>query len=227
MNKKIIIADTNEIFSEGLRNILSAQDDYTICAKVNNDEGLLNQVKIHQPDLVLIDYSSGNITLDTVSKIRLNFPDIQFIGITNYFSGQEIVNAWKSGVMSHLQKRCSVKELNDAIKATLKGEQFFCGQLVENLQHENIDVNQFEKHAEELKQVNLSERELEIIKLIAEGYTNAQIAVVLYISNHTVNTHRKNIMKKIGVNNTAGIVMYAVKMKLVQPEKFSFTPGSE
>jgi len=88
-------------------------------------------------------------------------------------------------------------------------------------------VNQFEKHAEEFEQVNLSDRELEIIKHIAEGYTNAQIAVVLYISNHTVNTHRKNIMKKIGVNNTAGIVMYAVKMKLVHPEKFSFAPADD
>lgn len=227
MSKKIIIADNNEIFSEGLKNILSEKNEFDVCALGKNDEQLISQAKQHHPDIVIVDYSSDNITLESIAEIRLYSSDIQFIGITNYFSGQEIVNAWKSGIISHLQKRCSIKELKDAIKATLKGEQFFCGQLVENLQHENIDVNQFEKHAEELKTVNLSERELEIIKLIAEGYTNAQIAVVLYISNHTVNTHRKNIMKKIGVNNTAGIVMYAVKMKLVQPEKFSFTPDSE
>ena len=71
--------------------------------------------------------------------------------------------------------------------------------------------------------ISLSEREQEVIKMIAEGYTNAQIAEKIFLSNHTVNTHRKNIMRKLGVNNTAGIVMYAVKTQLVSPNKFLFT----
>jgi DNA-binding CsgD family transcriptional regulator len=72
--------------------------------------------------------------------------------------------------------------------------------------------------------VNISERELEIIKLIAEGYTNVEIAEKLFLSPHTVNTHRKNILQKLGINNTAAIVMYAVKTNLVSPNKFLFAP---
>lgn len=227
MKIKITIADSNEIYTEGLKNVLSTHEDFDVIATASSNDELIDSVEKDQPNIVLIDYDAKGFSMDVVSNIQLMYPNIQFIGITNYFSGQEIINAWKSGVLSHLQKRCSVKELEEAIQATVTGEQFFCDQLVVNLQHEKIDVKQFEKHAEEYEQLNLSDREMEIIKLIAEGYTNAQIAVVLYISNHTVNTHRKNIMKKIGVNNTAGIVMYAVKMKLVQPEKFSFSPSDE
>jgi DNA-binding CsgD family transcriptional regulator len=72
--------------------------------------------------------------------------------------------------------------------------------------------------------VSISDRELEIIKLIAEGYTNNEIAEKLFLSHHTVNTHRKNILQKLGVNNTASIVMYAVKTQLVSPNKFLFSP---
>ena len=85
-----------------------------------------------------------------------------------------------------------------------------------------IDIENIETDEFIIDNVDLSERELQIIGQIAEGYTNAQIAGVLYISQHTVNTHRKNIMKKLGVNNTAGIVMYAVKTNLVKPYQFNF-----
>ena len=73
----------------------------------------------------------------------------------------------------------------------------------------------------------ISKRESEIIVLISEGFTNTQIAEKLFLSSHTVNTHRKNIMSKLGVKNTAGIVMYAVKMNLISPNKFLFTSESE
>jgi DNA-binding CsgD family transcriptional regulator len=82
-----------------------------------------------------------------------------------------------------------------------------------------MDIKEFNCEA-----VNISERELEIIKLIAEGYTNVEIAEKLFLSPHTVNTHRKNILQKLGINNTAAIVMYAVKTNLVSPNKFLFAP---
>ena len=90
------------------------------------------------------------------------------------------------------------------------------------MRDESIDISSVKSENFIFENVELSERESQIISLIAEGYTNTQIAVILYISNHTVNTHRKNIMKKLGVNNTAGIVMYAVKVNLVKPYQFNF-----
>ena len=91
----------------------------------------------------------------------------------------------------------------------------------------SIDVNDLDFDSFTCEAVVISDRENEIIKLIAEGNTNTQIADFLFLSNHTVNTHRKNIIAKLGVKNTAGIVMYAVKTNLVSPNKFLFSPEIE
>ena len=105
---------------------------------------------------------------------------------------------------------------------TYKGNRFFCGQILETIHKANIDVDDIDCDALSCEPLSLSEREMEIITLIAEGYTNTQIADMIFLSTHTVNTHRKNIMGKLGVKNTAGIVMYAVKTNLVTPNKFLF-----
>ena len=90
-----------------------------------------------------------------------------------------------------------------------------------------INVNDLDFDSFTCEAIVLSERENEIIKLVAEGNTNNKIAEMLFLSSHTVNTHRKNIMSKLGVKNTAGIVMYAVKMNIVSPNRFLFTPNTE
>jgi DNA-binding NarL/FixJ family response regulator len=125
-----------------------------------------------------------------------------------------------------VKKDCELSEILDAVKETKKGNRFFCGQLLETIQRANIDVHDIDVDGFTCEAVILTERETEIIKLIAEGLTNIQIADLLFLSTHTINTHRKNIMGKLGVRNTAGIVMYAVKTELVHPNKFLFAPNA-
>jgi DNA-binding CsgD family transcriptional regulator len=105
---------------------------------------------------------------------------------------------------------------------TAKGNKFFCGKILETINKSNLDVDDIDHGLLTCDPVLMSDRENEIIVLIAEGYTNDQIAEMLFLSKHTVNTHRKNILFKLGVKNTAGIVMYAVKTQLVSPNKFLF-----
>jgi DNA-binding NarL/FixJ family response regulator len=104
---------------------------------------------------------------------------------------------------------------------------FFCGQILETISEANLDVEDIDIDAFSCEAVVISKREGEIITFIAEGYTNTQIAEKLFLSAHTINTHRKNIMSKLGVKNTAGIVMYAVKSNLISPNKFLFTSESD
>jgi DNA-binding NarL/FixJ family response regulator len=126
-------------------------------------------------------------------------------------------------VKSYIKKDCDVAEIVEAVYETGKGTKFFCGQILETIQKASIDVNDTDLDSFTCAPVLLTERESEIIVWISEGYTNVQIAEKLFISNHTVNTHRKNIMSKLGVKNTAGIVMYSVKTGLVKPNKFLFS----
>ena len=124
--------------------------------------------------------------------------------------------------MSYVKKDCDVGEILNAVKETGRGNKFFCGQILETIQRASIDVNDIDFESFSCEPIVLSERELGIIIHIAEGLTNTQIAEQLFLSPHTVNTHRKNIMAKLGVKNTAGIVMYAVKTNLISPNKFLF-----
>lgn len=224
MSIKLLIADGSELIRLGLHAMFDKMKEVEVIGEATSSKELLAMVDDLDPDIVLIDYSSKEFSIDIVPKIGLKNTKVRFVGITPYNSGRTVVSALRVGVDSHVKKDCSVLEITNAVLATAKGEKFFCAELVELMRGEKIDVDDVDFETLSIEPVSLSDRELEIIKLIAEGYTNSQISVVLYISNHTVNTHRKNIMKKLGVNNTAGIVMFAVKSNLVSPNKFMFSP---
>ena len=172
--------------------------------------------------LLIIDYTSKGFSLNKVVELKNKYPKMLVIALTPYTNAQTIVQAVEAGIESHIKKECSVQEIKDAFNATSGGTKFFCNDIVAQMRKENINPNNIDFKSLDPNPVSLSDRELQIVQFIAEGYTNSQIAAIVYLSNHTVNTHRKNIMKKLGVNNTAGIVMYAVKEQMVTPNQFSF-----
>ena len=112
--------------------------------------------------------------------------------------------------------------MEDAIRETARGGTFFCGQILDRIRQESIDVDDLESLPLSCDPIHLSARETEVLELIAEGMTNTQVAEKLFLSAHTVTTHRKNIMSKLGVNNTAAMVMYAVKTGLSVPTNSCF-----
>ena len=220
----LILADSNDLIRIGLRAILSTERSITIVSEAHSGEELLAQVKSFDTSLVLIDYTSSGFNIDIIPKVLSINKRIRFVAITAEQSPQTLVDALRSGIISYIKKDCDVNEILMAVKETGNGNKFFCGQILESIQRANIDVNDLDFESFSCEAVVVSERENEIIILIAEGLTNEQIAIQLFLSKHTVNTHRKNIMAKLGVKNTAGIVMYAVKTNLVSPNKFLFAP---
>jgi DNA-binding NarL/FixJ family response regulator len=219
---RIILADSNDLVRVGMRTILSAKDNLEIVGEARNSNELKQQIKIFSVDVVLIDYTSQGFDIDIIPSLLLTNSDVKFIAITPEQSAQTLVDALRSGVMSYVKKDCDVGEILNAVKETGRGNKFFCGQILETIQRASIDVNDIDFESFSCEPIVLSERELGIIIHIAEGLTNTQIAEQLFLSPHTVNTHRKNIMAKLGVKNTAGIVMYAVKTNLISPNKFLF-----
>ena len=222
----IIIADSNDIMRIGLRTVLSNDPSLTIVGDAQNNQELIDQIKAFGASIVLIDFTSQGFDINVISKVLRHDSTVKFVAITPDQSAQTLVDAIRSGVISYVKKDCELSEILDAVKETKKGNRFFCGQLLETIQRANIDVHDIDVDGFTCEAVILTERETEIIKLIAEGLTNIQIADYLFLSAHTINTHRKNIMGKLGVRNTAGIVMYAVKTELVHPNKFLFAPNS-
>jgi DNA-binding NarL/FixJ family response regulator len=223
---RIILADSNDLVRVGMRTVLSAKDNLEIVGEARNNNELKDQVKSFPVDVVLIDYTSAGFDIDVIPSILSINSDLKFIAITPEQSAQTLVDALRSGVMSYVKKDCDVGEILNAVKETGRGNKFFCGQILETIQRASIDVNDIDFESFSCEPIVLSERELGIIIHIAEGLTNTQIADQLFLSTHTVNTHRKNIMAKLGVKNTAGIVMYAVKTNLISPNKFLFAGDS-
>ncbi len=219
---RIILADSNEIVRIGLRTVLSSELNIEIIGEAVNSDHLLLMNKTLEANIILIDYTSKGFSIDVIPQLLQKKPDLSIVAITPEQSAQTLVNALRSGVKSYIKKDCDSGEIIDSIRETYRGNKFFCGQILETIRNASINVDDIDFEAFSCEPVSLSERESEIITLIAEGLTNIQIAESLFLSNHTINTHRKNIMGKLGVKNTAGIVMYAVKTNLVSPNKFLF-----
>ena len=217
----LILAESNELLRIGLRTIFK-DVDIQIVGEVSTSDELISQLKSFDADVVLIDYTSEGFSIDVIPKALTVQPNLKFVAITPIQSGQTIIHALKSGVQSHVKKDCSLVEIIDSVKETYKGKKFFCGQILETIHKEGIDVQEISDAEFTCEPIILYVREIEVITLIAEGFTNVEISEQLFLSIHTVNTHRKNIMNKLGVKNTAGIVMYAVKEKFTSPNKFLF-----
>jgi len=221
---KIIIADSNHLIRAGLNSIISQYNQFQLLGEANNEAELLEMVKNFVPDIILIDFAARDFSIDVIPRCLKINSRLKFVAITGEQTGNTIVSALRAGVTSYIKKDCDIHEIVDSLKETADGGRFFCGQILQTIRKEAIDINDLNISEFSCEPVTISERELEIIKFIAEGYTNIEIAEKLFLSPHTVNTHRKNILQKLGVNNTASIVMYAVKTNLVSPNKFLFSP---
>lgn len=226
MTNTIVIADSSELILNGLKVILQPDFENEIIL-VRDYNSLLDNLNNIQNPILIIDYTSDGFSLEQIVDIKNKYPAVNVMAITPYTNAQTIVQAVQAGVGSHVKKECSVKEIKSALNSTFRGDKFFCSDIANQLKSESINIEKVPFKSLNPSSAQLSDRELQIIQFIAEGYTNSQIAAIIYLSNHTVNTHRKNIMKKLGVNNTAGIVMYAVKTEMVSPNQFSFKKSSK
>ncbi len=220
---KITIADSHFLSRKGLAVLLKENADFTLLAEALSTSDLVNQSKFYKPDLIILDYDSENFSIDGLSQIVKKYQNTHLLAITEFKNNSTVAKAMKNGITSHLLKDCDEDEIVEAIYKTAKGEQFMCGKIVSAVLDDKSTNTITSYNCDGL---NVSEREMEIIKYIAEGLSNKEVADKLFLSTHTVTTHRKNIMAKLGVNNTAGLVLFAVRENLISPNHFLFSAAS-
>jgi DNA-binding NarL/FixJ family response regulator len=185
----------------------------SVCGDIHD---LLSQLQLSKPNLLITDFMSLGIKTSELADIIRRFPRTRVLGITEMLGKTELNKALSSGITSFLLKDCDKTEILEAINSTIKGEKFVCGKIVSFLTAAaEIKTNNSFIKSLACDGMAVTDREIDIIRGIAEGLSNKLIADKLKLSTHTVNTHRKNIMAKLGVNNTAGVVMFAVKNQLL------------
>jgi DNA-binding NarL/FixJ family response regulator len=213
----VLIADNNYLSRLGLYTLLSTSANFEVdYTEDENFDNLVSSIKKNKPKILVLDFQSLNFSSKQISVLTKTFKRLQVLAITDYMSRAEMQSALDSGVRSYLLKECDKEEIIEALHATFNGERFLCGKVAYFLANsEDLEIMRPELEKVSCQGLGITDRELDVIRLISEGLSNKLIADKLELSTHTVNTHRKNIMAKLDIPNTAGIVMFAVKNNLL------------
>lgn len=205
---KLIIADDHVLFIEGLRSLIQEEKDLLITAVANNGKELLDIIDREMPDLVLMDINMPVLDgIEATRYLKQAYKDVKIVILSTYNEGHLIEKARRNGANGYLLKNSSKEDLLHTIRLVSQGQSSFPyrSPKIRDLFSENDSF---------LKQFNITGRELEIIKYIKEGHTNQQIADKLFLSIYTVETHRKNIMRKLSLTNPGQLMRFIIENNL-------------
>ena len=220
---RILIADSNQLVACGLQATLRSHGMDQVVGQARSEQEMFELIDLFSPDLVILDFVTSGFSVESIIRLKAK-GRIRVLALTDAQRGVTLVNALRAGVDGYVKKDCDLQEIVEAVRETQCGRKFFCSQILHTIKREGINLESLNVVDPDCAGVSLSKRELQVIRLIAEGFTNPQISEKLFVSPHTITTHRRNILQKLGVNNTASVVLYAVQAGLVSPNKFLFAP---
>ncbi len=203
---KILVVDDHPMVLEGMRSMLAEIDFVEIAGLAQNAYQAMELIKAHMPDIVITDISMPEISgIELTAKIRKEYPGVKVIAMSTFNERSYISQMVQQGASGYLLKSASKEEIEAAILTVAAGKLYM-----------SLDLELSRQDQQEMKKMPvLTSREQEVLLLIAEGFTNAQIAEKLFVSPYTVDSHRKNLLTKFEVNNTAGLIKLAVRNGLV------------
>lgn len=210
----VLIADSQFLIRQGLSCLMRDQPVFDIVAEASNEAELFELLKRYHPDVITLDYHQPPyFTPSTVQRIKMQTPDTHLLLISADNNKQSIYQVLEYGANSFLTKTCGEQEILDAVKAAARGEKFFCSKVLDFILERS-----FSKTENDCAPTPLTPREIEIVRLVAKGLIAKEIAGTLNLSTHTVYTHRKNIMKKLQLNTSSELVLYAVNQGILKHE---------
>jgi two-component system nitrate/nitrite response regulator NarL len=206
---KLLLVDDHPIVLDGIKTHLAEQPDLAVVGEATNGQEALRKAKLTLPDIVLMDITMPHMNgLEATSQLRKQVPDAKILILTMHDSREYIAQIVRSGARGYLLKDCSPAELVGAIKAVHAGEVYFSPSISKVLVQEMVN-GKHESKDPGLQPV-LTDREREVLSLIAEGLLNKQIADRLGIGVRTIETHRERIMRKLDIHTVAGLTKYAI-----------------
>lgn len=209
-----MIVDDHKMFVEGVSAIFFGSKEIEICATIFDGKDVMETLRQNpEIQLILLDINLPNINgLELTKLIKKDFPNTKILVLSMYNNAEYIKEVLKEGASGYILKNTDHEELLAAIKAVYNGQQYYSQSVTQTM------MNSFAKKknsSNDLINVKISKREKEILGLIIKEYTAQEIAKMLFISLHTVETHKSNLMSKLGVRNSAGLVRVALENNLV------------
>jgi DNA-binding NarL/FixJ family response regulator len=210
---KLIIADDHQIMIDGLLSIMSNHPHIIVSGVAKNGKQVLELLERDKVDIVLTDISMPEMDgLELTKSIAKKYPDTKVIALSMHGDTSHINDMIEAGVSGYIYKNASNKELIEALSKVYAGGQYFSDEIATAIIR---SMNDHTKRKEEKEKVNLTDREKEIIQLIAKEHSNAVIGKELFISERTVETHRKNIYRKTNTTSVVGLIKWAYENKVI------------
>lgn len=204
MSIKVFVVDDHYMVIEGIRSLLESEKDIEWMGHATNGASCLTFLKQQLPDIILMDVNLPDINgIELCKKVKQLYPSVFILGLSTFNQQPVISNMLENGASGYVLKNATREELLEAAKTIMTGNQYLSFEVAVSLRktHQGAPI--------------ITRREKEILLLVAEGLTNAEIAAKLFISIPTVNTHRKSLLSKFNVNNTASLIRQAAKQDLI------------
>ncbi len=207
---RVGIADAHFVVREGLKYVFSHDKHIKVAGECSDGKDIPKLLK-ENLDVLVFDYDHADyISFEDLQKVFRVAPDTHVLVISAHTDTATINRIIRQPIKGLLSKECSEAEILDAVRATAKGDKFYCNRIIDV-----VTESKKEGAGEDCSPTSLSQREIEVVEYIAQGLTAAEVADKMCLSVHTINTHRKNIFKKLGVNSTTELVRYALKTALI------------
>jgi DNA-binding NarL/FixJ family response regulator len=202
----ILIADSQFLVVEALKSLIDNDQNYSLTGSASSQNELFKLLENKNAELLITDFANIDYDgLDDLKTIKNKYPQLAILILTNIISKQEFSELNKVGIKNIIYKTADKEEIFSAIESTLKSKKFYSDEILDMF----LDLSDTKNVTEDPK--TLTPSEIEIVKLIADGLTTKEIASRRNISYHTVNTHRKNIFRKVEVSNASELIMLAIK----------------
>lgn len=216
MSIRIILADDHTIVRHGLNKLIQQQEDMEVIAQAADGHSTVELTRELSPDMVIMDIGMPDLNgIDATNQIIHEFPQVMVIGLSMHSGKKFVIEMLKAGASGYLLKDCALEELTTAIKAVASGKIYLSPSITD------VVVENYVRHSEKKESSAfslLSQREREVLQLMAEGNTTKQIGLKLHISPKTVEGHRLRIMEKLNMESVAKLTKYAIQEGLTSPE---------
>jgi DNA-binding NarL/FixJ family response regulator len=210
-NYKVLLADAQFLIRFALKELLKETNTFLVIGEAGNESELNRLITKTPPDIIVIDYNQpGFFSIESIKNLIDQHPTIELLVISSDENKENIYDVINSGVLRFLTKKCDAHEINEAFRAIIRGEKFFCSSIFNFIFEMSFSQNSYSSNP-----LPLSARELEIVQLIAKGLIAKEISKKLNLSTHTVYTHRKNIMEKLKLRRSSELVLFAVNNGLL------------
>ncbi|HBS87998.1 MAG: hypothetical protein A2W91_10230 [Bacteroidetes bacterium GWF2_38_335] len=215
----VILVDDHSLVRDGIKSLLKDSLDIEVIGEAGNGVELFNLLKNTLPDIAILDISlPGESGIELTKKIKTQYPQIDVLILSMYLQEDFVLNAVKAGARGYLPKNTSKAELLTAISEINQGNDYFSSEIsrimLKSYFHKAKAVEETKNKAE-----LLTKREKEILKMVAEGMHNSQIAEKLFISTRTVESHKTHILQKLEINNSVDLVKFAIKNGIIDLNK--------